>query len=241
MTRQSRSASLPITILASVFATLGCSPDIFDVSVALAPEMFPVDFGATTGTIPTVACDPQSPAPCGGDLSVDFTDGNGQATVKPGCDAATARCFAQADARYTYAVNVLQDDNFTSAVGRHTVSLVRMVDIAITIPANTMTFDIPEIDLYVGPPGSLQPSDPGVVSVDSVRSISAGTTIAAPGARHLVVADGSPARDLIEGSIKNKTPFVFVLTLAPRLESGAVLPAGALEVDIQPLVGLGLR
>ena len=76
---------------------------------------------------------------------------------------------------------------------------------------------------------------------DLVRSIAAGTTIAAAEARHLVVADGSPARNLIESSVTSKTPFVFVVTLAPRLESGAALPAGMLAVEIRALLGLGLR
>jgi hypothetical protein len=227
-------------ILVTVLA-FGCSSDIFDVSVALTPEIFSADFGSASGMIPTVPCDSQNPAICGGDQLLELADGSGQATIKLGCDAGTARCFAQANARGTYTVDVLQDDSFTSKVERHAVTLVRMVDLTITIPANTMTFDIPEIDLFVGPPGTQQPSDPGVFPVDNVRSIAAGTIIAAADARHLVVADGSPARGLIEDSIRSKTPFVFVVTLAPRLESGAVLPAGKLEVDIQPLLSLGLR
>ena len=121
------------------------------------------------------------------------------------------------------------------------MSLVRVVDVAITIPVNTMTFDIPEMNLFVGPPGTARPTDPGVVPVDTLQPIAAGTTTAAgagpapDGGRRL------PAHDLIASSIQAKTPFVFVLTLAPRLESGAALPAGTLAVVAEPFLGLGLR
>ena len=220
--------------------TLGCSEDIFDVDVELA-NAFAVDFGSATGTIPTVTCDAQNPTICGAVMALEFMGASGQATITPGCDGATAHCFAQADARVNYTVDVLQDESFTSRVGRRAVKLVRKVDVTIAIPINTMTFEIPQIDIFVGPPGTQQPSDPGVFPVDVVRSIAAGTTIAAAEARHLVVADGSPARNLIESSVTSKTPFVFVVTLAPRLESGAALPAGMLAVEVQTLLGLGLR
>jgi hypothetical protein len=227
-------------LLAAVSA-LGCSEDIWDVGVQLAPEMFTVDLGSAAATIPTVTCDPQNPTVCGGSQVVEFTGGSGEATIDLGCDAGTALCFAQVDARGMYTVDVLQDDGFTSAVGRKAVSVVRTVDVAVTIPVNTMTFDIPEIDLFVGPPGTAQPTDPGVVPVDTLQPIAAGTTIATGDARHLTVADGSQAHDLIASSIETKTPFVFLLTLAPRLESGTALPAGMLEVVAEPLLGLGLR
>ena len=87
-------------IVAAVLA-VDCSPDIFDVSVDLTPEVFSADFGAANGTIPVVTCDAQAPAICGGDKVIEFADAAGQATVRPGCDAGTARCFAQADARGT--------------------------------------------------------------------------------------------------------------------------------------------
>jgi hypothetical protein len=119
--------------------------------------------------------------------------------------------------------------------------VVRVVDVAITIPVNTMTFDIPQMNLFVGPPGTTRPTDPGVVPVDTLAPIAGGKTIAAGEAQHLTVADGSPAHDLIASSIQAKTPFVFVLTLAPRLESGAALPAGTLQVVAEPFLGLGLR
>ena len=34
---------------------------------------------------------------------------------------------------------------------------------------------------------------------------------------------------------------MFVVTAAPRLEAGTALPAGKVVVDVQPILGLGLR
>lgn len=126
-------------------------------------------------------------------------------------------------------------------VRRKAVSLVRMVDIAHAVPTNTTTFEMPRIDLYVGPAEARAPGDAGVVAVDSVPPIPAGHAIAQSEAGHLTIADDSPAHALIESRIKAKTPFTFLLAVTPRLESGTPVPAGRMEVVLQPLLGLGLR
>jgi hypothetical protein len=230
---------------AATFLTIaGCSSDIFDINVALTPEKFPLDFGSGSGTIPSLACDLLQPAMCGGNQVIALMTGTSEADVQValsmGCDAATMRCYAEANAHANYTVDVLRDESFTSKVGRQAISVVRMLDIAYTIPTNTATFDIPRIDVSVGPPGTTAAADPGAFPVDSIPPLPAGTVVAGA-ARHFTLADNSPARDLIERNIKNKTPFVFVLTLAPRLESGAPMPAGKVEIAIQPLLGLGVR
>ena len=229
-----------LTLVATTAAASGCSPDIFDISVELTAETFPINFGNATGTIPSVACDPQDPGLCGSGQVIALNDGAGEAQIDVGCNAPTSRCYADVDARLSYVVDVLRDESFTSKVARKTVTLVRMLDVAYTIPTNTTTFTVPQIDVYVGPAGTSTATDPGVYLVASVPPIPAGTTIVdKPG--HLTIADGSPGRDLIEKNICGKTPFVFVLTLAPRLESGDLVPAGQLDVHLQPLLGLGIR
>lgn len=237
-------ASHPLRLVPfAVFLLAGlpaCNPDIFDVSVALTSESYPVDFGATMGNVPSSACDPTAAGVCGNAQTITLDNDTGQVSLALGCDATKMLCFAQANARVLATVDVLQDDSFTSAVGRRAVSVVRMLDLAYTIPTNTTTFAIPEIDVYVGPAGTTMSSDPGVTLVDKISPLAAGTTVIDP-PRHLTVADGSPARDLIETSIRDEAPFVFVVTTAPRLEAGAPLPAGRVEIDVHPLLGLGLR
>jgi hypothetical protein len=222
---------------------VACSPDITDVDIALASHAYLADFGPSSGTIPTVACDPTMPASCGAGQTLAVTTTSTAApadvSVDLGCDPTTTRCFAEAHARLTYELAVLQDDAFVTRVERDVVPVVRSVDLAYAIPMNTLSFDVPRIDVYVGPPGTQTEADTGVVLVDSVTSIVAGTTFVAD-RRHLTVADGSPARTLIVQSIEAKQPFVFVLVTAPRLEAGAPVPGGAFELDIYPTVGLGL-
>jgi hypothetical protein len=154
------------------------------------------------------------------------------------CDAATHLCYAQATVRAPYTLSVLDDPGFVSAVARSGTSFIRVADLAYTVPANTLNFDVPAVDLYVGPPGSARETDPGVVRVGSTTAVGAGQTFGDD--QHLTVADGSPARTLIEADIQARQPFTFVLLLAPRLDSGHPIPAGAVEIDVTPQILIGL-
>lgn len=226
--------------LTAVGALGGCNPDIFDVSVSLAHESYPIDFGNSMGAIPTAPCSAGDTTVCGTSQTTTLDGNAGQVTLGLACDGSKNLCYAQANAAVAATVDVLQDDSFTSAVGRRAVSVVRMLDLQYAVPTNTTTFTLPEVDVYVGPAGSRTATDPGVVFVDKIPPIAAGTTFTGS-PRHLTVGDGSPARNLIESNIRNEAPFVFVVTAAPRLEAGDVLPAGKVVVDVQPILGLGLR
>jgi hypothetical protein len=230
------------TLGLAVAALAACNADVFDVDVALAPHAYQADFGTSSGTIPTVTCDATMPAACGAGQTLAATTATGapaDVSVAVGCDATSARCYAEAHALLVYELDVLQDDDFVTKVERHAISAVRSIDLAYTLPTNTLTFGLPRIDVYVGPAGSTSETDPNVTLVDSVTTIAAGVTFVDT-RRHLTLADGSPARGLIEQSIQAKQPFVFVVVAAPRLEAGAALPGGAFEIDIYPTLGLGL-
>jgi hypothetical protein len=233
---------LRLVALAPLVAVLvACSSDIFDIDVDLSPHPFRADFGPSSGTIPTAACDPVMPGLCGSAqvLAVTTSDGSpADVNVNVGCDSGTRRCFAEAHARLVYELDVLQDDAFVTKVERRAISFVRMLDIAYTMPTNTLTFAVPRVDVYVGPAGSRTESDAGVSIVDGISSIGAGETFVDE-QRHLTLSDGSAARTLIEQSIQAKKPFVFMLVTAPRLEGGAPAPGGAFEIDLLPKVRLG--
>jgi hypothetical protein len=237
-----RTASGVLAVVgAASLALSGCSSDIFDVSVQMGEEAFHLDFGTTTGTVPTVACDPATPAPCGTGGVITLANGAGETELAAGCDGGTARCYMQANTRVFYVVDVLRDDAFTSKVGRKGVTLVRMLDVAYAVPSNTATFDIPRIDVHVGPAEARQVGDAGVTLVDSVPLIAAGQKISLESPGHLTIADESPGRALIESSIKRKAPFVFIVTTEPRMESGSALPSGSIDIVLRPLLGLGVR
>jgi hypothetical protein len=219
-----------------------CSKDIFDVTVNLGAQTYSANVGQQSGTVPTVTCDPAAPTTCTGGQAVDpnstmVTTGPATVGVSLSCDAATVHCFAQANVRVVYPVNVLQDDAFVAAVAQRSISLVRLADLAYTVPVNTLTFEAPAVDVFAGPAGTALETDPGVVSVGSTTPIPAGTPVTA--AQHFTIADGSPARALIEESVQAEQPFVFVLTMGPRVEAGDAIPAGMFEVDLLPQVQLG--
>lgn len=221
----------------------GCSADIFDVDVDLRPQAYAFDFGAPDGTIPTVTCDPAMPDACAASAAdaaqaaSTAVTGPTQVQVSLGCDPGTQRCFAQAEARTPLSVDVRQDDGFTAAVEQRAISFVRVADVAYAVPTNTLTFDLPEIDVYVGPPEATRETDPGVVFLDRIAPIPAMTSFT--DRRHLTVADGSPARALLESSVRDQRTFVVLLVAAPRLEAGAPVPGGTLEVDLYPRITLG--
>jgi hypothetical protein len=231
------------TAVGALWLAPGCSGDIFDVSVDLRPEAFSFDLGSPEGTIPTVACDPGAPDTCAvaGADTVQATAatvaGPAQVQVSLGCDGGSGRCFAEADARLPLTVDVSEDEGFTGAAEDRAISFVRVADIAYTVPTNTLTFDVPTIDVYVGPPGVTSEADPQAAFVDHTGGISAMSPVSEP--RHLVVTHDSPAGALIETSIRDRKPFVVLLVAKPHVNSGAPVPAGALEVDLFPRVTLG--
>ena len=248
MTRGARAIGAGVRLLlrCALVASLsgGCAADVFDVDVALTARTFVADFGSQTGTIPTVTCTNEvAQQVCGGSASVgvDTSAATGvpsDVQVSLGCDAGTSQCFAQASAHLSQPVDVLQDDAFVTRVERHALSFVQLVDVAYTIPANTLTFDIPQIDIYAGPAGSTRETDPGVAIVGSTQPVPAGAVV--NDAQHITISDETPARPLIEHAIENKQGFVFVVVANPRLGAGAAVPAGSVQIDVAPKLTIGL-
>jgi hypothetical protein len=218
-----------------------CSSDIFDVKVDLKAQTYRADFGAQAGDVPTVACDPGVPQACGTGttVAVDLMaeGGTGEVAVALGCDDATTRCFAQAEARLAMDINVLQDEDFVTKVERRAIGLVRVVDVAYTVPANTLTFEVPRVDIYAGPEGSRRETDPGVAIVGSTAPIPSAATFSAE--QHVAITDDTPAQPVIEDAIRNQRTFVFIVVLAPRLESGSPVPGGAIELNVSPSLLIG--
>jgi hypothetical protein len=220
----------------------GAACGLFDFDVDLAQQSFQLDFGQQTGVMPTVPCTAAAGAcDTAATLNFDTSSAAGvpsQVDVSLACDTGNGLCFAQATARALTTVGVLQDDSFSSKVGRHALGFVKLADIAYTIPTNTLTFDIPKVDVYAGPAGATRETDPGVALLGSTEPIAAGTTTTS--ALHLIVTDDSPARPVIEHAVEHKQDFVFIVVASPRLDAGSPVPAGTIQIDVFPKLTVGL-
>jgi hypothetical protein len=229
-------------VMVMALAVAGAACGLFDFDVDLATQTFTLDFGQQTGTMPAVACDASAGA-CAGAASFNF-DTSATAGVPStvdvslGCDTGTGQCYAQASARAVQTVGVIQDDSFSSKVERHALSFVKLADIAYTIPTNTLTFDIPAVDVYAGPAGATRETDPGVALLGTTQPIAAGMTTTEPA--HLIVTDDSPARPVIEHAVEHKQDFVFIVVASPRMNAGNPVPAGAIQIDVAPKLKVGL-
>jgi hypothetical protein len=218
----------------------GCG--LFDFDVDLAQQQFKLDFGQQTGTMPAVPCDAANAA-CETAASFTFDTSAmagtpSQVGVTLACDDGTHQCYAQVSARALTTISVIQDGSFTSKVERHALGFVQVADVAYTVPSNTMTFDIPHIDVYAGPAGSTRETDPGVAQLGSTAAIAAGTPIT--DRQHLVITQGNPARPVIEHAVEHREDFVFIVVASPRLDAGNPVPAGSIEVDVFPKLTIGL-
>ena len=233
-------------VVAAAAATGGaaCSPDIFDLDLGLGTSAIRLDFGAAGGSgaaggaLPEVTCDPQVANACGDASLLDPATLPDGARVRTGCDSASARCFAEADLSVAIQVAVAEDDSSASDLARQGATLVRTIDVAYVVPTNTLSFDMPAIDLLVGPAGASAAGDTGVVPVGTVAAIPAGQTFTDQ-ARHLTVPDGSPAHDLLEQSLNDRQPVTLIVTLSPHFDAGAPLPSGLLEINLSPRLTVG--
>jgi hypothetical protein len=230
----------PMRALAGLCLAAGLGCGLFDFDVDLAQQTFTLDFGQQTGTMPAVACDASAGA-CNNAATFDASTAAGipsTVDVTLACDAASQRCYALVNARAAQTVAVLQDNDFSSKVARHALSFVKLADVAYTIPTNTLTFDIPQANVYAGPAGSTRETDPGVALLGTTQPIKAGTPTTE--AQHMIIDDDSPARPVIEHAVEHKQDFVFIVVVSPRLDAGNPVPAGAVQIVVAPKLTVGL-
>ncbi len=210
--------------------------NILDVPVHLQTQTYAHDFGTTMGTVPSIPCSAQL-ATC---QAIDNQIKDAQVTGV--CDGSV--CYAQANLTLTYTVNLASDPAFQSSVNQKLIQGVRTIDLAYGMPKNTLTFDIPEMEVYVGPQNAQSRTDPGVLQIGTIGPIKRGTPFA-DGSQHLVVADPSAARTQLVADVMNpKVPFVFLLATStsnpPKVKAGDPVPAGALQLDISPTITVGI-
>jgi hypothetical protein len=249
--RRSRGISGFLTAIALVGAAIaaGCG-DLAGADIVLAPTSLRADFGSTPGTVPSLACTAGDKSAC---MAVPAPAGVSGWQV--GCDTAAGQCFGQAELRIQQTVAATDPSSFDSAVGQQAVRYLRSIDIAYTIPSNTLTFALAKIQLFiarnaaaggtgtVAPDGGVvveqAPAPPDDVLVGDAVPLAAGQVIG--DARHLSIGDGDPAFGVVSSQVEAGQDLVLVLVVSPRVLAGAPMPAGAVEVLCQPKLHFSLR
>ncbi len=218
---------------------VGCgliSSNIFDVTIGLSSQTYGHDFGtATTSKAPTISC-PASPDPCGALAGQIPGASNGH------CDQtqAPAVCAADVSVVLPSTVNLSMDSSFASSVGSKAVRFVHTIDLAYGVNMNTTTFDIPALQLYIGPSGAKLPTDQGVVALGTLQAIPRGTLIPA-GSQHVTILEGTAAHDKFAYYVQNPmVPFVLMVATTKTVRGGDPIPAGKIQLVIKPSITVGL-
>ncbi len=240
-----------LAALALVLSTVtaGCG-DLAGTDVALDSTALRADFGAAPGTIPSLACSASDASAC---TAVPAPAGVSGWQV--GCDTAAHQCFGQADLRVQQMVGATDPSSLDSALGRQAVHYLRSIDIAYTIPANTLTFALAKIQLFVvqnpaangggsgAPDGGVvveqAPGAPADVLVGNADPLAPGQVVSDP--RHLSIGEGNPAFAAMASQIEAGQDLSLALVVSPRVVAGTPLPAGAIEVLCQPTLHLAVR
>jgi hypothetical protein len=243
-------AGLMAFALASLAIAAGCG-DLAGADIHLASTSLGADFGTQAGSIPPLACSAANASGCSAVPAPAGVSG-----WQVGCDTAAGQCFGQADLRIQQTVTTADPSSFDSAVGKQAVHYLESIDIAYTIPTNTLTFALAKIQLYVvqnpvaGGGGSSPPaggvvveqapaSSPGDVLVGVVAPLAAGQVVGAE--RHLSLDGSDPAFTAISSQVEAGQDLVLALVVTPRVVASGPLPGGAVQVVCAPTLHFGLR
>ena len=215
----------------------GCgliSSNIFDITIGLSAQTYAHDFGAATSNkVPKIAC-PASPDPCSALNNQVSGASNGR------CDDAQKSCVADVSVVLPSTVNLSMDSSFASSVGSKAVRFVHTIDLAYGVNMNSTTFDIPPLQLYIGPSGAKQPTDQGVVALGTLQAIPRGTLIPA-GSQHVTILEGTAAHDKFAYYVQNPmVPFVLMVATKTTVRGDDPIPAGKIQLVIKPSITVGL-
>jgi hypothetical protein len=223
-----------------LLAAAGGGCGLLETTISLAVQTVSKDFGTSTATVPAVACT-SATDPCAAAASqVAGPIAASGATVAGICDTAAMKCTAQVSATLSYPVNLSADQQYTSGVGGKAVNLVKSITLKYGVPVNSLTFNIPQLDLYIAPSGVTSITDPSALRIDKIPPIAKMTT-SADGSGSIVVNTSTPAGQKFVYYVQHPSePFVLLANTQPVLRAGDPMPAGKITVHIQPQSTVGL-
>jgi hypothetical protein len=212
-----------MALVAALAGRLVACGDVADDSVALDTMSLQGDFGAATGTLPAMSCTAADASACAGVPAPAGVSG-----WQVGCDVAAGKCFGQADMRLQQSVVMTSATSLDTSLRKQAVRYLRSVDIAYTIPTNTLTTTASDGETAAS-------SD---VLVGEIDPLAAGEVVTT--SRHLVIAEGSPARDAIAGQVGDGRDLALAFVVSPRVVAGAPMPAGSFLVSYQPTLKIAI-
>jgi hypothetical protein len=228
--------SLSVTRVASLLlvGALGCgliSSDITKVTFDLPPKTYSFDSaqaGLPTAATPVVHCG--SPDNIATMTVMDCC--NPPAPLpKPNCVTNPVVCEAGV-CTLEQPVTVSQTMNLKAEVGvLQSVNSQSLVDISLQslhyVAANTLTIDVPPIDLYLAPGTVTDWKDPAAMKFGSVPALAHGM----PADGDVILDDGSDALFAKYGHDFG-TPFNFIAKTTISVPSGAAPPQGAITITV---------
>lgn len=233
-----RNPRLAHLYVAAAFLPLvaGCPLSVNSNEIAVTydpdPQHFMQDFGNQTGTLQDV--------PCAGNPSLCSAVPAPMGTTAT-CDSATQKCILTAQLAAAQTVTLANESGFPSSVANAAVSNVEVRVMRYWTPTNTLTFDTPPIDVYVGPQGATKPGDAGVTKLGTMPPLTKMTqTMCRAGAAGTkdsycempLTPDGKMALSLLAKNYK--TPFTILVAGTLTARGGQPMPAGKLEMNVQP-------
>jgi uncharacterized membrane protein len=123
------------------------STNILDKTFELSAQKFSLDFGTTTGKVPTVACTVAGDPKCAA-LASQVSAAGGTATGI--CDTTAKSCSAEIMVTKSYPVTLSNDPSFAQTIGSKAISIVKAIELSYGA-SNMSTVNLPEMMLYIGP------------------------------------------------------------------------------------------
>jgi len=157
--------------------------------------------------------------------------------LTPVCAAGT--CGADLKLTILYVIDASSDPAFTLGIAQGEADSMRDVKMTYGI-TSTVNLAIDQIDVYAGADGLRGPADPRSNYLGTVGPVAAMGSIAYSPDNYLLIADGTPPHTQFINYAKhpeNKFDVLMVAT-TPRLKAGDPIPAGAIEIQMIPIVHL---
>ena len=218
-------------------ASAGCG--LIDIPITLQSQSYNADFGNASGNVTSVPCNSQSDPCTAAANQVAASAASSGATVTGVCDTGTMTCTAKVNATVSYPVDLSKDQSFTTSVAGKAVAVVKSISLKYGVPKNTVSIDIPQLDLYIAPQGVTTIPDSRAVLIDHIPSIAKRTTLP-DDSGDITIQTSSQAGAIFVDSIKNPSkPFTLLINTKPVVKAGDPLPAGQLTIKVTPQITVG--